>query len=125
MFISIHISSTGGQQEVQPENGFEVWVSNKNDKSNTKLSKQLGTAVVQELSTIYQTNQTLKQRTTNLWVLEQSPCPALLIECGYMDNDKDLAYISNSSNQETIAKKILEGIVSFKNKPAAVANTPG
>jgi N-acetylmuramoyl-L-alanine amidase len=124
LFISIHISSTGGQTDVNPDNGFEVWVSNKNDNSNTQLSKQLGTAVVQELSKIYQTYQTLKQRTTNLWVLEQSPCPALLIECGFIDNDKDVAYISNSTNQETIAKKILEGIVSYKNKPAAAVSKP-
>ena len=124
LFIAIHISSTGGQTDVQPDNGFEVWVSNKNDNSNTDLSRQLGTAVVQELSKIYPTYQTLKQRSTNIWVLEQSPCPALLIECGFITNDKDLAFISNSSNQETIAQKILEGIVSYKNKPAAAANRP-
>jgi N-acetylmuramoyl-L-alanine amidase len=124
LFITIHISSTDLQTNVTPDNGFEIWVSNKDDNSNTQLSKQLGTAVVQELSKIYQTSQSLKQRSTNIWVLEQSPCPALLIECGFITNDKDLAFISNSSNQETVAKKILEGIVNFKNKPAAAANPP-
>lgn len=127
LFISIHISSTGGHTDITPDNGFEVWVSNKDGNGNTQLSKQLGTAVVKELSKIYPTYPSLKQRSTNIWVLEQSPCPALLIECGFISNDKDLAYISNSSNQETIARKILEGIVNFKNKPAAdapAANAP-
>jgi N-acetylmuramoyl-L-alanine amidase len=122
LFISIHISAT--EEPTTTQSGFEIFVSNKNDNKNTQLSKQLGTAVVQELSKVYQTNNTLLQRSTNLWVLEQSPCPALLIECGYITNEKDAAFISNSTNQETIAKKILEGIVNYKNKPAAAVNTP-
>ncbi|THU35952.1 hypothetical protein FAM09_21410 [Niastella caeni] len=117
MFIAIHVSSTGGEN-VSPDNGFEVFISNK-ENERTNKSRQLGSAIVQQLSTLYTINPALKQRTTNIWVLEQTPCPALLIECGFIDNTKDLAYISNSSNQEAVAKKILEGIVNYKNKPAA------
>lgn len=120
MYISIHISHSDNKGTY---GGFEVWVSNK-DNERTTQSKQLGTALVQELSKLYNTNKTLKQRTTNIWVLEQTPCPAVLIECGYIDNEKDLAYISNSSNQEAIAKKILEGIVNSKSKPAAAVSEP-
>jgi N-acetylmuramoyl-L-alanine amidase len=123
LFISIHISAT--DEPTTTQSGFEIFVSNKDDNKNTQLSKQLGTAMVQELSKVYQTNNTLLQRTINLWVLEQSPCPALLIECGFITNDKDVTFFSNSSNQETVAKKILEGIVNYKSKPAAAINTPG
>jgi N-acetylmuramoyl-L-alanine amidase len=112
LFIAIHVSSTGGEN-VQPDNGFEFFISNK-ENERTNQSRQLGSAIVQQLSTLYTTNPALKQRSTNVWVLEQTPCPALLIECGFITNDKDLAFISNSSNQEAIAKKILEGIVSYK-----------
>lgn len=120
LFVAIHVSAAEGQQT--PNNGFEVYVS-KNDNSKTQKAKEAGTAVVQALSTIYQTNTALLQRQNqSIWVLDNSPCPALLIECGYITNDKDLAYISNSSNQETIARKILEGIVNFKNKPSAAAD---
>jgi N-acetylmuramoyl-L-alanine amidase len=120
MYISIHISHS---DQEGPYSGFEVWVSNK-ENERTNQSKLLGAALTQELSKLYTTNKTLKQRTTNIWVLEQTPCPAVLIECGYIDNDKDLAFISNSSNQEAIAKKILEGIVNAKNKPAAAVTAP-
>jgi hypothetical protein len=83
----------------------------------------VGTSIVQELSKIYQTNSALLQRQNQgIWVLDKSPCPALLIECGYITNEKDLAFISNSSNQEAIAKKILEGIVKYKDNPAAAVN---
>ena len=122
LYVSIHVSSTG-PQEPTSSTGFEVWVSNKEENERTNKSKQLGSAVAQELSTLYTTNPALMQRSKNIWVLERTPCPAVLIECGYINNDKDLAFVSNSSNQEAIAKKILEGIVSYKNKPAAAVNT--
>jgi N-acetylmuramoyl-L-alanine amidase len=119
MYISIHISHSDKEG---PYSGFEVWVSNR-ENERTNKSRQLGAALTQELSTLYKTEETLKQRTTNIWVLEQTPCPAVLIECGYIDNEKDLAFINNSSNQEAVAKKILEGIVNSKNKPVAAVNT--
>jgi N-acetylmuramoyl-L-alanine amidase len=120
MYISIHISHSDKEG---PHSGFEVWVSNK-ENERTNQSKQLGTALVQELSKLYTTEKSLKQRTTNIWVLEQTPCPAVLIECGYIDNEKDLAFIMNGSNQEAIAKKILEGIVNSRSKPSAAVSEP-
>lgn len=123
MYITIHISATG-EHKPTSFSGFEVWVSNKNDDERTIKSKQLGAALTQELSKLYTTEKTLKQRTTNIWVIEQTTCPAVLIECGYINNEKDLAFINNSSNQEAIAKKILEGIVSSKNIPANAESAP-
>ena len=123
LFVAIHVSATGGDASITPNSGFEIFVS-RNDNNNTTQSKQVGSAVVQEISKIYAINNTLRQRNQGIWVLDQSPCPALLIECGFITNDKDLAFISNSSNQEAIAKKILEGIVNSRNKPASTVNTP-
>jgi N-acetylmuramoyl-L-alanine amidase len=123
LFIAIHVSATGGQ-DVTPDNGFEIFVSNK-ENERTNQSRQLGSALVQQISTLYTVNPVLKQRSKqNIWVLEQTPCPALLIECGFITNDKDLAFISKSSNQEAVAKKILEGIVNYKNKPVAAITAP-
>jgi N-acetylmuramoyl-L-alanine amidase len=120
LFVAIHVSAADGQNT--PNSGFEIYVSKKAN-SNTQKAREVGTAVVQELSKIYETNTALLQRQNQgIWVLDQSPCPALLIECGYITNDKDLAFISNSSNQEAIAKKILEGIVKYKDNPAAAVN---
>jgi len=123
MFIAIHVSSTDPKNPDPTQTGIEVYVPNKeNDRTNQ--SKQLGSVLVQELSTLYTTNPTLRQRSQNIWVLEQTTCPALLIECGFITNDKDLAFISNSSNQEAVAKKILESIVNYKSKPAAAVTAP-
>jgi N-acetylmuramoyl-L-alanine amidase len=123
MFIAIHVSSTDPKNPDRTRSGMEIYVPNK-ESDRTNQSKQLGSVLVQELNTVYPTNPVLKQRVEqNIWVLEQSPCPALLIECGFMTSDKDLAFFTNSSNQEAVAKKILEGIVNSKNKPVAAVNT--
>jgi hypothetical protein len=117
LFVAIHVSASGSGKGFDPRHsGFEVYVS-QHESSKLQQSKQFGSAVLQELSRIYTTNTTLKQRTDKgIWVLDQSPCPAMLIECGYMTNETDLTFIKQSSNQEAVAKKILEGIVSTKNK---------
>jgi len=116
MYISIHVSLS--DEPTVTKTGFEIFVPN-DTTQRVHQSKELGSAVVQELSKLYETNKTLKQRTDqNIWVLQRTPCPALLIECGFINNDKDIAYFANSKNQEAVAKKILEGIVSYSNKPA-------
>ncbi|AEV97285.1 hypothetical protein A4D02_17050 [Niastella koreensis] len=120
MYLSIHVSTTG---ESGPANrtGIEIYIPN-DTTQRVNQSKLLGAALTQQLTKVYTTDETLKQRLEkNIWVLQRTPCPAVLIECGYIDNAKDLAYFSNSSNQEAVAKKILEGIVSYAGKPMSMA----
>jgi N-acetylmuramoyl-L-alanine amidase len=114
MYVSIHVSYS--DEPVVTRSGFEIFVPN-DTTQRVNQSKQLGSVVARELSKLYAVDETLKQRTDkNIWVLQRTPCPAVLIECGFLNNDKDLAYFSNNSNQEAVAKKILEGIVSYSNK---------
>lgn len=121
LFVAIHVSASGNGKGFDTRfSGFEVYVS-QHESSNLQQSKQFGSAVLQELSKIYTTNTTLKQRTEKgIWVLDKTPCPAMLIECGYITNETDLTFIKQSSNQEAVAKKILEGIVNTKNKSVTV-----
>ncbi|WP_205514394.1 M56/M15 family metallopeptidase [Longitalea arenae] len=122
LFIAIHIAAAEEQQTANK--GFEVYVS-RNENNNTEVARQYGTGIVQELGKLYETNTALLQRKSKgIWVLDNSPCPALLIECGYITNEKDLAFVSKSSNQEAIAKKILEGIVNSKHKTTAAVSEP-
>lgn len=125
LYVAIHVSAAGNGKEFKNEfSGFEVFIS-KNDNSHTQLSKQYGAAVVQELNNLYKTNTNLKQRSEKgIYVLDHSPCPAVLIECGFMTNEKDLEFITNNNNQEAIARKILEGIVTSKKIPANAENAP-
>lgn len=109
LFLSIHVAATDSKADAG-EKGFEVYISARN-KPYMEASKRLGTALIHAIRSVYPVQDPYKQRTARgIWVLDASPCPAALIECGYLTNKEDLAYISNPQNQEKIARKLLEGI---------------
>ncbi len=123
MYISIHVSYS--DEPATTRTGFEIYVPN-DSTERVNQSKQLGDVINQELGKVYATNKQLKVRSEkNIWVLQRTPCPALLIECGFLNNDKDLAYFSNPDNQEAVAKKILAGIVNYNDKPVVAYAAPG
>lgn len=73
--------------------------------------------ILQSLSGVYKTKQELKYRSqAGVWVLDQNTCPSVLLECGFINNTEDLAFITDKANQEKIARKILEAVVKFRSK---------
>ncbi len=113
-FVSIHVNAT-----VSPNTdstGIEAWISGKKDDAK---AKQLASTLLTSLKNTYATNETIQQREVGVQVLDHNSCPAVLLECGFITNPSDLAFISNSANQEKIARKILEGIVQYSNAQAS------
>ena len=55
------------------------------------------------------------RKVTGIHVLDQSNSPAVLIECGFINNAADMAFIIDKNNQEKIARRILEAIVKYCN----------
>ncbi|MEP7372820.1 MAG: M56/M15 family metallopeptidase [Chitinophagaceae bacterium] len=113
-FISIHLNTSSPNDEYTTASGIEAYVSN---KRNDDEGKQLASMILQSLSRIYKTKRELKYRSqTGVWVLDQNSCPSILLECGYINNTEDLAFITKKANQEKIARTILEAIVKFRSK---------
>jgi TonB family protein len=110
LFISIHVDGTVNQV---PANGFSIYLSPLN--THYKKSVELGTILTNEIKKTYSILPELRERAQRIKVLESVGMPAILIECGYITDNNDLAFISDEKNQETIAKDILEGIVKFAN----------
>lgn len=114
-FISLHVNaaipgSTG------KSSGFEIYLS-KNQTGYSENARLLGSLISQEIQTTYGTAVLLKQRDgqKGVWVLDAPEInyPALLIECGYITDKNDLAFITREDNQEKIAKDILKAIERF------------
>lgn len=125
-FVSIHMSAVTPEMAAEEKksvtdwSGIELFITRGDNEKWIASSKALGSSILQTLSPWYATNPSLKQRTQKgIWVLDHSPCPAVLIECGFITNEKDLSFFTNGNNQETLAKKILEGIVNYKNQQPA------
>ena len=114
LFLSIHLNAvpntTFTQQALPKEKeGMQIYVPSGNAAYSVQ-SRVLGSSVVEELSSFYKTNATLISSQRSIYVLNAAPCPAVLIECGTLNDAKDKAFISSPDNQEKFAKHILAAI---------------
>lgn len=111
-FISIHLNaeySNGGYTQLS---GIEAYISNKRKNNG---DKELASAILQNLSSLYKTETEVKIRSTSgVYVLDQGTYPSVLLECGFINNAEDLAFITDKGNQEKIARKILEAVAKYK-----------
>ena len=106
LFISIHVNTAVNEQL----NRFSVLV----DKNNREQNVLLGSALINELKKSYQTEDKVGVRDKGVWVLDHNICPAALVQCGFLSNSGDLAFITNSADQDKIAKNILEAINQYE-----------
>ena len=119
LFISLHIGSEqtvkGGVKvpEDQLLSGIDAFISWKNQIFEEE-NIFLGSALLLKLSEVYNTKKVIQTRQIGIWVLDAAPCPAILLECGYLSNKKDVEFLSAEKNQEKIATKILEGITAYQ-----------
>jgi N-acetylmuramoyl-L-alanine amidase len=111
-FISIHVNLANPKEKGQ-KSGMEVCVSEDNAKYID--SKIFGSAVIQSLDNNFKVNTSLLQKKPNIWVLKANALPAILLECGYLDNSTDISLLTNSSEIEKLAGKILEGVALYAN----------
>jgi N-acetylmuramoyl-L-alanine amidase len=122
LFVSIHINSSGGETVNSSaggttSHGFSLFVSP--DNSHYTQSLRLGSALIDALKESYATDGDLKELTRHIYVLRNTGMPAVLLECGFIDNPADLAFITNEENQEKVAREILLGIQKYEEGQAA------
>ncbi|MEO9146257.1 MAG: N-acetylmuramoyl-L-alanine amidase [Ginsengibacter sp.] len=117
LFISIHLQAilSGNNLQKSTRSGFSVIIA-KNDNAYSSQSKLLGFSIINSFKDNYPlpVASDLMQRERGIWVLKATECPAVVIEAGYITTPKDLEYLSQSKNQETIAKNILNGIENYE-----------
>ena len=105
--VSIHYNAGGGQ-------GIEVFTS-----KGTTNSDQLATDVINEMDAVSDQPMRLDLRDgdpdkeANFTVLVRADYEAILIEIGFMDNAKDLAYITDPTNFERICRGIARGLLRY------------
>jgi TonB-dependent SusC/RagA subfamily outer membrane receptor len=111
LFVSIHINAEDNKNE---HNGIEIFIP-KNDNTYLNQSKLLGSSLIDAFKNNYelQVPNDLKQSDHGIWVLNASQYPAVLIEPGFLTTQKDLEYLVNPKNQQTIAENILKGIEKY------------
>lgn len=103
-YISIHTNSSDYDDGAY---GFESYV-NDTDETMISMAKQIHN----ELSSLhYSQDRGLKDTSvSSLYVIDQNPIPAMLLELGFISDSDDAWYMINS--QEAIANAIANGIMS-------------
>lgn len=129
LFVSIHtnLSPDAGQSTQDGRTGFEIYIPRRSSDV-FENSRKLGSVLTDEIKSDYPIESTLKQIPPdggNILVLKKASVPAVLIECGYMDNKNDLAYLRDEKNQEKIARDILQGIRKYADQNRVFAQPRG
>lgn len=80
--------------------------------SAIRISKQAGAKVIDEMKGVGRMHRRQLEQ-ANFVVLRSPDIPSLLIEMGFLSNDKDVARLTNSGEQKRIAAAIRRGIVRY------------
>ena len=107
IYTSIHLNAFNTQAR-----GVEVYVSNNCSNKSIELAQN----VLSNLCKLGYVNRGVKKG--NLYVLNNTSMPAILVECGFIDNAEDMQ-LYNATN---IAKAIVEGITGQATSINTVAN---
>ena len=124
LFVSIHLNAssntsvTGIETYVCSSAGFastmggradpRAYPGNRFDKKNTLLSYYLHRGMLKQVKA---TDRGIKH--ARFEVLRSAPCPAVLLECGFISNQHEAARIISRSHREALAKGIVGGIMSY------------
>lgn len=111
LYISIHIDVDLTQNG---HSGLGLLVPG-NDNPYIKESRLLGSRILESFKDTYPLNVSdeLKQSKKGIWVLKANHCPAVIIQAGFINNQKDLAYLVKEKSQQAIALNILNGIEKY------------
>lgn len=106
-FVSIHQNGHADSQA----NGFEVWTSPGQtgaDSLAEAIHRRLDDRTI--LAARVDWSDGDRDKEGHLAVLAGTFCPAVLVECGFVTNDRDLAILLDSRTRATIVDSIADGI---------------
>ncbi len=113
LFVSIHIDGTS-EKSYNKKTGMTVYVS-RDSFSNNLNSRMFASTMINSFKNNYQlyVSPNPAQRQSGVKVLEANSFPSILIEAGYITNDKDLAYLKSGKGQTAFANNVLSAITNF------------
>lgn len=113
LFISLH-ADADLENSNEKKSGVHIYIPSDTNTLHEQ-SELLGSALIGELKKdiTIPVLEELVYLKKSAWVLKANPCPAVLIETGYLTNNTDLSFISSPAGQDLIAQNILHGIEKY------------
>jgi N-acetylmuramoyl-L-alanine amidase len=109
LLLSLHTNAASKQEK--NTKGMDIMFSGKNTKYFAE-SKILATILFNYFHQIHPVNEITVSK-NNVYVIDNSNCPSALIECGYLTDPGDLAFVKDEKGQAQIAKSILQSIEQY------------
>ena len=136
LYVSIHVDAAGNDDKWHTAGGFTVWTSVGKTKSDilaehiydrafinlteySKLmsqGKMLGYYDSKQKPFRMDTSDGDKDKESDFYVLKNTSCPAVLVECMFQDNRSDVDFLLSDIGRHSIIRTLLEGIISYIEK---------
>jgi N-acetylmuramoyl-L-alanine amidase len=111
LFLSVHINDVAPDTKLKSSfGGAEINVPGQSSPF-LQQSSLFGSMLSENLKGFYNGKVSIKQRKQKVWVLDQnSVCPSLLVEFGYVNNEKDIALLRTEDSRKQLAEAVLKTI---------------
>src|SRR4030095_2146868 len=109
LLISLHTNAASPQEKTTE--GMDILYSGKNRKYYAE-NKILAAILSNNFHQIRPVND-ITQSKNGIYVIDASHCPSVLVECGYLTDPNDLAFVQDENGQAQIAKSILQSIEQY------------
>ncbi len=108
VLLSVHMN----QFSVSRYDGAQVFYSG-NHPYSALLAQDIQDAIVRQ--TQPDNTRQIKQSGKEIFLLNQTQVPAVMVECGFLSNPQELEKLKNDSYQQQLASAIAEGLLNFLN----------
>ena len=105
IFVSIHMNSFGNSKY----SGAQVYYNAKNSESRI-LAEKIRSSIVQEAQPNHSRS---TKEGKGLYLLENNPNPAVIVECGFMTNNEELTRLLEKEYQNQLSFAIVCGIINY------------
>ena len=108
VFVSIHMNKFTSSSAV----GAQVFYA-----PNAEMSDLLADSIQSTIKQLLQpqNERVIKKGTKSIYILNNATIPAIIVECGFMSNQKELSLLKDENYQKKMAFSILCGIISYHN----------
>jgi N-acetylmuramoyl-L-alanine amidase len=113
LYVSMHINASNVDGKWHDANGWQVCVGTKTSESSKRLAGCLFDAAKHSGLRMRQPAINQKYWPQNLYILNNTKCPAVLTENLFQDNKKDVDYLLSDVGKDTIVKLHVEGIINY------------
>lgn len=114
VYISIHNDASGSDGKWHEPNGWSVRVSPKASENSKILANFLWDTAKEYGLNMRRYSSTQKYIVQNLYVLNNTSCPAVLTENLFQDNRQDVKFLLSDEGRHVLQRIYIEGILKYK-----------